>query len=123
MTDDERAAAAYERGLERGKNDERENYYNESPLSGEWAGESIFELLGDLLGGYSAPESPNLVGESDDWQWISEEYERGYRDAFTDRSFCDECGTLVNGNDGATDDVLVFCGSFYGNGCGDRLAV
>ena len=32
---------------------------------------------------------------------------------------CDACGGPVDGEDGATDDVIVLCGSFYGNGCAD----
>jgi hypothetical protein len=33
---------------------------------------------------------------------------------------CDGCGGPVDGADGATDDVIVLCGSFYGNGCADE---
>lgn len=33
---------------------------------------------------------------------------------------CDKCGVPVSGEDGVTDDVIVLCGSFYGNGCADE---
>ena len=40
---------ANERGYQRGIADGLDGLYNEAPLSGEFAGESIEELLGDLL--------------------------------------------------------------------------
>lgn len=43
-----RLLLAFYRGLRRGENDREVNFYNDAPLSGEWAGESIPELLGDL---------------------------------------------------------------------------
>jgi hypothetical protein len=63
-------AEARERGHERGEHDalclaER----NDSPLSGEWAGESLNELLGDLL----------TLAENDEHQHeVCEAYEDGY---------------------------------------------
>lgn len=38
----------------------------------------------------------------------------------TDDVRCDECGIEVSGNDGVTDDVGVWCGAFYGNGCAEE---
>ena len=50
-----------------------DNYLAPSPLSGEWAGESIKELLGDLL-----------TGNDEDDQAILEIYEAGFMDAWYD---------------------------------------
>jgi len=45
---------ARERGVRRGHDDQWGDVRNYEPLSGEWAGESVTELLGDLLElGYS----------------------------------------------------------------------
>ncbi len=66
--------AAYERGLERGKADKASDFYNDSPLSGEWAGESIPELLGDLFDVYEDGDS----NEPD----LCDAYEAGYNKAF-----------------------------------------
>lgn len=65
---------AYERGLERGKADKADGFYNDSPLSGEWAGESIPELLGDLFDVYEDGEH----NDSD----LCDAYEAGYEKAF-----------------------------------------
>ena len=32
---------------------------------------------------------------------------------------CDACGIVVDAIDGVTDDCIVLCGSFRGNGCAD----
>lgn len=35
---------------------------------------------------------------------------------------CDECGIICDAGDAvATDGGLAFCGSFYGNGCAEKL--
>lgn len=35
---------------------------------------------------------------------------------------CDECGTVCDATDAvAIDGGLAFCGSFYGNGCAEKL--
>lgn len=61
---------AYALGKAHGAYDRREGVYNDSPLSGEWAGESIPELLGDLW---------REVGDDGDLlQELCEEYEKGY---------------------------------------------
>lgn len=65
---------AYERGLERGQGDAQAGYYNESPLSGEWAGESIPELLGDLI--------VRFEDDSDNLEELCDLYEQGYNKAF-----------------------------------------
>ena len=33
---------------------------------------------------------------------------------------CDACGIVVDAMDGVTDDCLVFCGGYFGNGCGEK---
>jgi hypothetical protein len=65
---------AFERGQERGKGDKEAGYRNESPLSGEWAGESIPELLGDLIIEFAD-------GGSNE-QELCDLYEAGYNEAF-----------------------------------------
>lgn len=68
---------AYERGKARGHNDRLEGYGTSEPLSGEWAGESIPELLGDLI-----KKAERLNGVPDNsgelWQDICDNYETGY---------------------------------------------
>lgn len=61
---------AYERGLIRGTMDFAHGIHDDAPLSGEWAGESIPELLGDLFDVYEDGES----NESD----LCDAYEAGY---------------------------------------------
>lgn len=65
---------AYDRGFARGCSDCGQGFYNEAPLSGEWAGESIPELIGDLF--------DEDFGNFDD---LCESYEQGYNDAFTEK--------------------------------------
>jgi hypothetical protein len=107
---------AYERGKARGIVDESMDYYDDSPLSGEWSGYSPNELLGDLF-----PEYEETVEYFSECDAICDAYVDGYNSAFTDRVFCDECGALVNPNDGVTDDVFVYCGSMFGNGCAEKM--
>lgn len=73
--------AARLRGLARGIGDCADGYQNESPLSGEWVGESIAELLGDLLDAadrLASVEIADSIGE------ICDAYLRGYDLAFGD---------------------------------------
>lgn len=67
---------ARQRGFDRGVNDKANGYRNDSPLSGEWAGESIQELLGDLIG--LALNGEKEINE----EWVVDEicvaYEEGY---------------------------------------------
>jgi hypothetical protein len=107
---------AYERGKDQGISDNFQDYYNEAPLSGEWAGYSPKEILGDLF-----PEYEDTVEYFAESGAICDAYTEGYQSAFVDRVFCDECGTLVNPNDGVTDDVFVYCGSMFGNGCAEKM--
>jgi hypothetical protein len=67
-----KANIAYDRGFVRGSHDCAEGFYNEAPLSGEWAGESIPELLGDLF--------DEDFGNFDE---VCERYEEGYNKAFS----------------------------------------
>jgi hypothetical protein len=82
---------ASDRGEERGMNDRDAGVYNDAPLSGEWAGESVRELLGDLI---------DAVGDeyADD---VCDAYESGYFLAFDDVSnvsVCVDCvQVLANG--------------------------
>ena len=60
---------AKSRGYDRGHADALYGFKNEAPLSGEWAGESIPELLGDL------------IENDDDYEIMCDAYETGYLDA------------------------------------------
>lgn len=59
---------AFTRGYAHGIQDKKEGYYNEAPLSGEWAGMSITEIIGDLI-----DEAGDEYSQD-----ICDEYERGY---------------------------------------------
>jgi hypothetical protein len=73
--------SAYERGVSQGTHDRLTGLHNDSPLSGEWAGESIPELLGDLI-----KKAEKLIGEHDDGvtQDICDNYETGYYEGNTE---------------------------------------
>lgn len=75
---------ANERGYQRGIADGLDGFYNEAPLSGEFAGESIEELLGDVI-----RRVERMNGSGDDFYEIYNEildsYEKGYRDAHFDK--------------------------------------
>lgn len=107
----ERCAAAYRRGYERGRADNESKYYDESPLSGEWAGYSPIELLGDLfeqseqdwLSARGLDSESSLFGSDiaemyESRTELEEHYEQGYRAAFddTDIVLCVGCETLVH---------------------------
>lgn len=62
---------AHFRGKEHGARDKENGFYRIDPLSGEWAGESIPELLGDLL---------RATKDEDEHEIILEAYENGYAD-------------------------------------------
>ena len=95
-----RCGIAYQRGYERGQHDEQANYYNDAPLSGEWAGESISELLGDLI---DDAETADLIDT------VCIHYENGYMAAFSDRSLCDVCNGLVTEAHAVRDNDVVYC--------------
>ena len=59
---------AWIRGFKRGFADETSGGATTSPLSGEWAGESIPELLGDLL----------AIVTGEEFEDILNAYEEGY---------------------------------------------
>lgn len=69
---------AYALGEAHGAYDRREGIYNDSPLSGEWAGESIPELLGDL---YREAKHDYRDYWRDVLEVLCEEYEKGYESA------------------------------------------
>lgn len=68
---------AYERGYSRGIEDGANDIYNEAPLSGEWAGDSIEELLGDLI---DKADQMNRSGDDfyEIYNEILDSYEEGY---------------------------------------------
>lgn len=101
-----RLTESYRRGRLRGESDEYNNYYNDAPLSGEWAGESINELLGDLWADMDSADEDTLEVIDE----LVHHYEDGYNSAFAERVFCDECGDLVDATYGITNDVIVLCG-------------
>ena len=76
---------ARRRGAERGEADMDEGYYNPAPLSGEWAGESIDELLGDLRDSVVNEEghwpTGEIAGEITDE--LCDAYQEGYNEANT----------------------------------------
>lgn len=65
---------AFDRGLDQGTADRDKGYYNDAPLSGEWAGESVTELLGDLF--------MNFMDGTDNISDLCDAYEAGYQSAF-----------------------------------------
>jgi hypothetical protein len=69
---------AHERGYMRGEHDRFSDVTNEAPLSGEWAGESPQELLGDLFAHATAltADFPDNTGEI--FTEIMDSYEQGY---------------------------------------------
>lgn len=68
---------AYWRGYERGRADALEmGERNPAPLSGEWAGESIPELLGDLYKGCNPDMEDQIIDN------LCDSYERGYDDGY-----------------------------------------
>lgn len=74
---------AWHRGYDRGLADKDEGYVNDSPLSGEWAGESIPELLGDLIKQAMNTGISVLMDIDEDHiiQELCDEYEDGYFEA------------------------------------------
>lgn len=86
---------AYERGRAQGWHDMMQGYENPTPLSGEWAGESIPEILGDLIKqatmisaemkGLGEDGMDNVDGDPyEAWQDICDNYETGYFDGNCD---------------------------------------
>lgn len=71
------ARDAYRLGKSHGNADRMEGYYNDAPLSGEWAGESIPELLGDLYREVCARAESELDA-SDVLSDLCDAYEEGY---------------------------------------------
>lgn len=76
---------------------------NLSPLSGEWAGESVRELLGDLIDSLARLG----VDEFDAYDIVCDEYELGYSDGFGPvpdvLSVCPDCFDWFASIAGATD--------------------
>lgn len=68
---------AQERGRLRAENEllNGADCANPSPLSGEWAGESVLDLVGDLI---------RMNGGEDAWDEVCEAYEVGYFDRWAE---------------------------------------
>jgi hypothetical protein len=123
MSTTERLDQAGRRGADAGKAD-ADNYIDAtpvsqrsrddcpSPLSGEWAGESIKELLGDLFGERPAIRAGNdeVLNAYDDLQYrIENAYENAYTESWfavleeaegtTEAEFGDLLADLLNGCD------------------------
>jgi hypothetical protein len=64
---------AWQRGFERGQADRAAGVSNPAPLSGEWAGESVREILGDLIDALLA-----MGCADDEAEWIADDYVAGY---------------------------------------------
>jgi hypothetical protein len=88
---DQLLVTAYERGVMQGTHDRLGGYHNPTPLSGEYAGESIPEILGDLIRratmisaemkGLGEDGMDNVDGDPyEAWQDICDNYETGYFD-------------------------------------------
>ncbi len=112
---------AAQRGLLRGQDHAAVDYYCDSPLSGEWAGESVPELLGDLI---ATGERIYLAAGGDDDLImetvigpICDSYTDGYQAAFADRLFCDSCSALL------TDDVSLCDSCFASLPMGEWITV
>ena len=82
---------AYERGVTQGTFDRLKGYYNPTPLSGEYAGESPNEILGDLIRratmisaemkGLGEEGMDDLDGDPyEAYQDVCDNYETGYFD-------------------------------------------
>lgn len=82
---------------------------NLSPLSGEWAGESVRELLGDLIDSLARLG----VNESDAYDIVCDAYESGYSDGFGPvpdvLSVCPDCFDWFAGIAGATESPAGVC--------------
>lgn len=82
---------AYERGVAQGMHDKMSGYHNPTPLSGEYAGESANEILGDLIQ-EATMISAEMKGLGEDgmddldsdpyeaYQDVCDNYETGYFD-------------------------------------------
>lgn len=114
---------ARDRGEARGMGDRDSGVWNECPLSGVWAGESVRELLGDLIDAYSRDcVECGGRGECGVCEYdVCDAYEQGYALAFvdTDRaSVCVDCAqVLANGvcdgwEDSPDDTRVRACGVF-----------
>lgn len=97
---------AYWEGVVMARADERAGGEpREAPLSGEWAGESVPELLGDLVDGVLAGGSVPDLDESAVYEILCDAFELGYMGAFPDTlsktySVCVDCYyVLHNGMD------------------------
>ena len=67
------------RGILRGQDDRLNGMpRNDAPLSGEWAGESIMELLGDLIAQMEGEDEGDFVND------LCDSYERCYNHAYDD---------------------------------------
>lgn len=80
-TDEQVMKDARQRGYDRGLADKKEGTHRNDILSGEWAGESITELLGDLIS----------RTDEDGEQWVCDEYVMAYEEANEPDEKCPIC--------------------------------
>lgn len=76
LTFDDVLQEAYNRGHARGMADYASGYATFTPLSGEWAGESAAELLGDLF--YQIEIITDNYPHSATYDEVCDKYEEGY---------------------------------------------
>jgi len=101
---------SHARGFARGRADRIDGPFpNLSPLSGEWAGESVPELLGDLV----ADVIRFGVDECDAFDAVCDAYESGYSDGFgpvpDTLSVCPDCFDWFASIAGATESPAGVC--------------
>ena len=71
------------RGVIRGTFDVSDGTYNPNPLSGEWAGESMMEILGDLIDSWDGVSDSDM--DIDEYAILNDAcdaYESGYDSVF-----------------------------------------
>jgi hypothetical protein len=83
---DELLGMARKRGEDHATYDRNDGAFRPDPLSGEWAGESVAELLGDLI---------DALGEDYELD-VCEAYEAGYAGVWSDVDSVDVCVDCVD---------------------------
>lgn len=77
--------AAYERGREWGKAHHANGRREDAPLSGQWAGESISEIMGDIIRRIQNFTSDSAVATELEWILL-DAFEDGYNKVFDEPS-------------------------------------
>lgn len=82
-TIDKLLADARMRGIVRATYDRSDGTYNPQPLSGEWAGESMMEILGDLIDSWDGVSDSDMeIGKDAILDDACDAYESGYDSVF-----------------------------------------